>query len=61
MRIFCCFNFSFMISIIFFLVTWSTPRLLNLNEERDYAGIWKCQGWEQPACKAHGLLQLGRS
>lgn len=23
--------------------------------------IWKCQGWEQPAWKAHGLLQLARS
>lgn len=30
LRVFCFFSFSFMISIMFFLVTWSTPRLLNL-------------------------------
>lgn len=47
-RIFCCFSFSFMISIIFFLVTWSTPRLLNL-EKRDLIEIWECQDWEQTA------------
>lgn len=48
LRIFCCFSFSFMISIIFFLVTCSTPRLLNL-EKRDHAEIWECQGQEQQA------------
>lgn len=50
LRIFCCFSFSFMISIIFFLVTWSTPRLLNL-EKREPAGIWEHQGQEQQAQK----------
>lgn len=38
-----------MISIIFFLVTWSTPRLLNL-EKREPAGIWEHQEQQAQRC-----------
>ena len=59
LRIFCCFSFSFMISIMFFLVTWSTPRLLNLEEKSGIplgsgstgAGSSR-RGWEQSKARS---------